>query len=178
MSRFWKEVRVRCTSVLERRTSAILKRARQNEVGGPWTDLCQGNIQHLSTGSRVSRAESSDRSRSANKLFLFPPRCPFSLHPGLPRNGRASTTSVRHDAALWPKASLCVFRIVRSVFRGERRRLGVEDRNADSEGLETRAKRTNYELGSLETFFKRIFRCGIFKLLFSLFKKEIFRIGR
>lgn len=37
-----------------RGTSAILKSGRQRRVGGPWTDPRQGNIQHLSKGSRVA----------------------------------------------------------------------------------------------------------------------------
>lgn len=37
-----------------RATSAILKSGRQRRVGGPWTDPRQGNIQHLSKGSRVA----------------------------------------------------------------------------------------------------------------------------
>lgn len=37
-----------------RATSAILKSGRQRQVGGPWTDPRQGNIQHLSKGSRVA----------------------------------------------------------------------------------------------------------------------------
>ena len=139
--------------------SAILKRAGQKQVGGPWTDPCQGNIQHLSTGSRVAE-ETSHLTKSAwllqissSSSFLFSPtfrlsflfsffRSFFFLFffflPGAPRshrlpvsrNGSASTACTRFTIHEEPVPA-CVFSLscLLRVPPGKLWRLRVEVRS-------------------------------------------------